>query len=200
MSIALSIEPIQFVLPPHKRWTRTECETLARVGLIESERYELIQGELIDTMGKNQPHIIWLAIFHEWCRRFFVGRVLTEAVLDVSPEDEPTNEPQPDLLVLHSPFTSFLARRPAPADVALLVEIADSTFSFDTTVRAGLYARAGIADYWVVDVQSRQIIVFREPRDGEYRAIAFYKASDRLSPLAAPDASLSINEILPPEN
>ena len=200
MSIAISIEPIQLVGPRFKRWTRAECETLTQVGLIDAQRYELIDGELIDKMGKNQPHIIWLALFQAWCSRIFPGQVLTEAVLDVSPDDQPTNEPQPDLLVLRSPVASFLTRRPRPSDVELLIEIADSTFVFDTKVRARLYARAGVTDYWVVDVNSRQIVVFREPREGEYRAVSFYKATDRLSPLAAPDAALSINEILPPEN
>ena len=186
--------------PPRKRWTRTECEKLEMYGLLEAHRYELIEGDLIDKMGKNQPHIIWLALFQAWFTHRFAGRVLAEATLDVSPEFEPTSEPQPDLMVLRSPITAYLERRPRPADVELLLEVADSTVGVDTVAKARLYARAGIADYWVVDVNARRLLVFREPREGEYKAINTYQAHEPVSPLAAPAAQLRINDILPAEN
>ena len=186
--------------PPRKRWTRDECEKLEMYGLLEAHRYELIEGDLIDKMGKNQPHIIWLALFQAWFTHRFAGRVLAEATLDVSQEFEPTSEPQPDLMVLRSPITAYLERRPRPADVELLLEVADSTIAFDAIVKAGLYARAGIADYWVVDVNVRHLLVFRNPVDGEYRTATTHAADESVSPLAAPDATLSINDILPAEN
>ena len=166
--------------PPRKRWTRDECEKLEMYGLLEAHRYELIEGDLIDKMGKNQPHIIWLALFQAWFTHRFAGRVLAEATLDVSPEFEPTSEPQPDLMVLRSPITAYLERRPRPADVELLLEVADSTIAFDAIVKAGLYARAGIADYWVVDVNARRLLVFRNPVDGQYRTATTHAADEKI--------------------
>ena len=186
--------------PPRKRWTRAECEKLEMYGLLELERYELIEGELIDTMGKNQPHIIWLTLIQTWFNRLFPECVLAEATLDVSPADEPTNEPQPDLMVLRRPIISFLTIRPRAADVALLIEVADSSLAFDAIVKAGLYARAGIADYWVVDINARRLLVFRNPEVGQYRTATTHAADESVSPLAAPAAQLRINDILPAEN
>jgi Uma2 family endonuclease len=68
--------------------------------------------------------------------------------------------------------------------------VADTTLDFDTTTKAGLYARAGIADYWVLDVNKRRIIVHREPMGGKYCSLAVYEAEEAVSPLAAPGASL----------
>ena len=186
--------------PPRKRWTRAECEKLEMYGLLELERYELIEGELIDTMGKNQPHIIWLTLIQTWFNRLFPACVLAEAMLDVSPADEPTNEPQPDLMVLRRPIISFLTIRPRAADVALLIEVSDVSLAFDADIKARLYARAGIADYWVVDIRTRRLMVFRNPVDGEYRTATTHAADESVSPLAAPEAQLRINDILPAEN
>jgi len=201
MAVAHIVEPqaLPAGQPPRKRWTRTECELLELHGFLRG-RFELIDGELIDKMGKNQPHIVWLALIQNWFERFFAGRVLAEATMDVSPVDQPTSEPQPDLMVLRSPIVSFLARRPCPADVQLLIEVADTSVAFDTTIKAGLYARAGIADYWVVDINARRLLVFRDPLDGSYQTITQYEAAENVSPLVAPEASLRIDDILPTEN
>ncbi len=189
--------------PPHpsrKRWTRTECERLESMGIFEGHNYELVDGELIDKMGKNQPHTVWLAALRDWLIRNFPERVLTESAIDVSPEDRPTNEPQPDLLVLKRPYRLFLTDRPGPADISLLVEVADTSFAFDTKVKAALYARAGIADYWVVDVTTERLIAFRDPADGAYRTMTVCKADQSIAPLAAPTQSLKLTDLFPTEN
>ena len=81
--------------------------------------------------------------------------------IDVAPEDNPTNEPEPDLVVLAKPSGEYRERNPRPSDLRLVVEISDSTLGFDLTVRAELYARAGIIEYWVVYVAARRLIVLR---------------------------------------
>jgi Uma2 family endonuclease len=86
-------------------------------------------------------------------------------------------------------FPHYRARDPGPSEVLLLVEVADTTLDFDTTTKAGLYARAGIADYWVLDVNKSRIIVHREPVGGEYRSLTVYESEEPVSPLAAPEAS-----------
>jgi len=81
--------------------------------------------------------------------------------------------------------------------VVLLVEIANTTLGFDLTTKARLYARAGIADYWVVDVPWRRIIVHRDPVDGEYRMVVSYAEGELVSPLAAAGTELRVREIFP---
>lgn len=202
MAVAHIVEPSPALTgqPPRKRWTRAECERLERHGLIDGQRYELIEGDLIDKMGKNQPHIVWLALIQVWFHGVFPGSVLAEATMDVSPEDNPSSEPQPDLMVLRRPITSFLSQRPRATDVALLLEVSDTSLTFDTGIKARLYARAGIADYWVVDINARRLIVFRDPDGGEYQTITDHAAHEQVRPLAASPAALCLADILPTEN
>ncbi|MBY0503099.1 MAG: Uma2 family endonuclease [Bryobacteraceae bacterium] len=187
-------------VPPRKRWTRTECAQLEQIGLIDGQRFELIDGQLIDKMGKSQPHIIRLALVDAWLKRIFPGKVLSGAVLDVTPEDDSTNEPQPDLIVLRRPITEFLNQPPRAADVALIIEVADRSLSLDQGTKARLYARAGIADYWVLDVHSLSLSVFRQPLEGKYQVAMQYMAQESVSPLAAPDMALRIADLIPTEN
>jgi Uma2 family endonuclease len=174
--------------PRRKRWTREECAKLEAAGILQSERLELIEGELIDKMGKHRPHanagtLLWL-----WLVEIFGGRfVNSEVTIDVSPADNPTSEPEPDLIVLKRQFTTFKSN-PQPEDIALLVEVADSTLRSDLTTKAALYARAGIAEYWVLDVAGRRLFCHREPVSGAYSTLTVYEEHEVVFPLAAPTA------------
>src|SRR5262249_41772362 len=87
--------------PPRKRWTRMECDALAESGVLDFQRLELIEGELIDKMGKKPPHVNSSRLIEIWLEGVFGARlVIPDAPIDVSPEDNPTNEPEPDLIVL----------------------------------------------------------------------------------------------------
>src|SRR6266849_9176626 len=153
--------------PPRKRWTRAECELIEAMGLWEGQHLELIDGDLINKMGKNRPHINATILLHEWLVRVFgFMQVLQEAPIDVAPQDNPTNEPEPDLAVFRCAATEFKRVNPTPADILLIVEVADTTIDLDLKTKALLYARAGIPEYWVLDVNQRRMIVHRDPAGG----------------------------------
>src|SRR5690242_14660700 len=161
--------------PPRKRWTRAECEVLETTGLLDDQKLELVDGELINKMGKNRPHINVLAFVQEWLIEVFgKGVVNVETPIDVAPEDNPTNEPQPDIVVLKRPSREFRKANPQPSDLHLIIEVSDSTLSFDLTRKAVLYARAGIIEYWVLDVAAHRLVVHREPSSGYYASVVAY--------------------------
>ncbi len=186
--------------PSRKRWTRAECERLESMGIFEGHNYELVDGELIDKMGENQPHTFWLALLHRWLSERFPSRVFQEGEIEVSPDDNLTSAPQPDLVVLRESWEKFRVTAPGPADISLLIEVADTSFAFYTKVKAALYARAGITDYWVVDVITERLIAFRDPADGAYRTMTVCKADQSIAPLAAPTQSLKLTDLFPTEN
>ena len=203
MAVAHIVEPSPVTTgqPPRKRWTRAECEKLEMYGLIDGHHYELVEGELIDTMGKNRPHTVVCMLLMRWLGRAISDeRGQLEGAIDVSPADHPTSEPQPDVALLAQPVESFLDRNPTADQVQLLIEVADTSLAFDTGVKARLYARAAIADYWVVDIHARRLLVFRNPVGNAYQTITAYDAQESVSPLAAPQAALRIADILPIEN
>src|SRR6266498_5055667 len=175
--------------PPRKLWTRAEYDGLSSSGLLECQRLELIEGELIDKMGKNRPHVNSLTLLLVWLLKVFGARFVNpEAPIDVAPEDNPSNEPEPDLIVLKRDLSHFADQNPKPDDLHLVIEVADTTLGFDLTTKANLYARAGIPDYWVLDVSGRRMIVHRDPRLGRYSSVVAYNSDESIAPLAAPGA------------
>ena len=182
---------------PHRiRWTRSRCVALEAAGVL-THRYELIEGDIVDKMGQNLPHRHGVTRLTAWAYRIFgEDWVQSQAEIDVSPEDNPTSEPQPDVTVLRVPLGQ-LTDNPTPAQIALLVEISDSTLAFDLGVKARLYARASIEEYWVLDVSGRQLHVHRAPQDGIYTQVTLHNPSAHVAPLAAPGNSVLVSTLLP---
>ena len=187
-----------FAMPRRKLWTRAEVERMEKSGLLEGERLELIEGELINKMGENRPHLNSVKLISMWLASVFGSEfVMQMQTIDVAPEDNPTSQPQPDVSVLKESFLMFRSENPRPQDLHLVVEVSATTLYFDIRDKARLYARAGIPEYWIANVQQRQLIVHREPQGGEYKSIRIYSESESVAPLAAPDRELRVADAFP---
>jgi Uma2 family endonuclease len=198
-AIELPVPPHSpIIYPPRKRWTRTECERIEATGLWDRERLELIEGELITKMSKNRPHMIVFMSVMEWLVGVFgIKHLNAEGPIDVAPEDNPSSEPEPDIAVLAKIGLEYVGANPPASDVRLVVEVSDSTLPFDLGPKARLYARAGIPEYWVFDVNERRLIVHRGPRAGGYSAVTAYVEGERVAPLALPSASFPVAVAFP---
>lgn len=163
--------------PSRKRWTRAECASLEASGLLDQQHLELVEA--------------WLQTVF-WCEACNPG-----APIDVSPDDNASNEPEPEIIVLNRDLSHFCSINPGPHDLNLVVEVADTTLHFDLTIKAALYARAGIADYWVLDASGRRVIVHRQPLAGKYTVILVYSEQEAVSPLAAPHAMFKAANAFP---
>lgn len=180
--------------PPRKRWTRAELALIEGTGVFDRQRVELIEGELIEKMPKNPPHVDAATLLLGWLMQIFGIRfVNSEAPIDVAPEDQPV----PDIIVLKRESKEFRTTPPQAADLNLVVEVADTSLPFDLTTKAALYARAGIVEYWVVDLVSRRIIVHGNAQAGSYESVISYDENDAIAPLAALGSSLAVREIFP---
>ena len=193
----VAVEALQeIVVPPHKLWTREECAILKRSGLVNLDRYELIEGELIQKLPKGQPHILAVALLASWLRPVF-GELLvvTEPTIDLRPQDNPTSVPEPDVIVLTRSVRglSALAR---PQDLQLVAEVSSSSLAFDMTTKARLYARSGIQEYWVLDVEAQRLMVYQEPTESGYGSIQAYGSEEFVSPLAAASAEVRVMYLL----
>ena len=197
MPTAHTLPPVRLD-PPRKLWTRPEYDELASTGALDQMRLELVEGELIDKMGKKRPHVISLVELQSWLAEVFGARYVNpEAPIDVAPEDNPSNEPEPDIIVLRRKHSEFAKANPRPEDLHLVVEIADTSLMFDLTTKAGLYARAGIVEYWVLDIAGRRLIVHREPQSGRYTSVAVYSEQESVAPLAAPQSQFRVSGAFP---
>jgi Uma2 family endonuclease len=174
---------------PRKKWTVCEIEDLMSKGWYPGDGYELIDGELIDKKpGKNNPHVLaTMCIQQRLIGIFGFWRVYKDDPVNV---DE-RNEPEPDLTVLRVPLNE-LGRKPRPEDALLVIEVAASSLRFDLSTKADLYARVEIPDYWVLDVESRRMIVHREPAGGKYSSVTAYSEDESVAPLAAPESPFHV--------
>ena len=179
--------------PSRLRLTRADCAVLEANGLLDQQRVELIEGDLIQRMPKNWPHVHVIMVLQNWLIQVFgFGYVLQEAPINVAPEDNPTSEPQPDLIVMNR-RSELTITKPQPAELRLVIEVSDSTLEFDTTVKSSLYARAGIQEYWVFDVNGRRLGVHREPRHGVYQSVVWLGVNESIAPLADPNAQFFVS-------
>jgi Uma2 family endonuclease len=183
---------------PRKKWTRREIEELVSLGWFAGgwfvgERYELLDGELINKMGKGEPHAPAVLAMHEWLVHVFgFRRLRKEDPINVAAEDNELNEPEPDLVVLRNPIETLKMTRPGPEDILLVIEAADSTLRMDRFQKAALYARAGIPEYWILDIGLRRMIVHRDPGAGKYSSVVFYREDESVTPLCVPESGFRV--------
>ena len=181
------------------RWTRDDCARFERDGLLTPGKYELIEGDILKSMGQNRAHINTVMTFIRWLFGMFGEEfVQGPGPIDVSPEDNPTSEPEPDAVVLSKPLSAFQTRNPRPDDIRLLVEISDATRYFDRGTKANLYARAEIVEYWSLDLVQRKLHVHREPRDGKYQRVTMHGEDESIASLATPESAILVSALLPP--
>jgi Uma2 family endonuclease len=185
-----------------KVWNREQCAVLSTAGVFDFEHLELIEGDLVEKMGKNRPHSIASIMLLNWAfQTFGKAYVNAETAIDVASTDNPTNAPEPDLFVLAEPMWRFKTMNPGPADIRLLVEVSDSSLAFDLRTKAKLYARAGIVEYWVLDVNEQRLIVHRDPQpDGRFGFVMAYGENETVSPMAAPATKLLVAELFAEED
>ena len=153
--------PLQGLLAGFRRFTVDEYHKLIEIGLLtEDDNVELINGYLVKKMSRNPPHDSTLQR---------LNRVLTRLVPDgwqvrvQMAVTLPNNEPEPDAAVVRGDDHTFDSRHPGPADIGLLVEVADSTLAGDRVDKGLMYAAAGIPEYWIVNLIDRVVEVYTRP-------------------------------------
>ena len=181
----------EFEADRRRRFTVDEVLAMQRSGVFEDERkFELLEGELILMQSKLNPHELYK---NNLVRAFY--RLLPE---NVSPWVEPTlylppsNAPDPDIMLFPRGRSIEELR---PAEVYLVVELADSSLRIDLGLKARIYARYGIREYWVVDVQGRRIVVHRGPAGEIWNEVRVIGAAESIAPLAFPDVAIRLGDL-----
>lgn len=166
--------------PAIYRLSLAQYEAMTQAGILTpDDRIELIEGLLIEKMSKNPPHVVAAMLLEETLRPLLPSglRLVTEA--PVLTDD---SLPEPDGIVLRGTPREYLQRRPGPADVPLVIEIADSTLAFDRGTKQIVYARAGFASYWIVNLVERQVEVYTDPtgsaEEPDYRETVIYRPEE----------------------
>jgi Uma2 family endonuclease len=172
---------------------RVEFDQLANVGAFENERVELVRGVLVEMAPIGPDHCDVVELLNELLMPALKGRARVRVQLAFAASDE--SEPQPDILILGREVPRGVHRHPESA--LLAIEVAESSLKFDRTVKARLYAEAGIPEYWVFDVPHATVEIFTCLRDGKYREISRHSRSEVLRLSAFPDVEVPLAEVFP---
>jgi len=191
--------PVPDQFPSRKRFTRDEVKFLVDNNLL-TERYELIDGEIVIKMPQNHPHRLTLLIIAMWLEQVF-GRTCVESQqsVKIQKSDSLHNIYEPDVMVHNRSALEMKEDEPDDQDVILVVEVSDSTLATDRNIKAKIYARSHYREYWIANVKKRQIIVHREPTADGYTAVSVYTAEEEIATLARPDAKIRVNDLFPPD-
>ena len=178
-----------------RRFTADEYQEMGRAGILrEGDRVELIDGEVLAMSPIGAPHVGTL----NRITKLFSQRAGDTATVQVGGAIrlDPYSEPQPDLVLLKARADFYVSALPGPADVLLAIEVAQSSLAYDRNVKAALYARRGIPEYWVVDLNGGEVIRHTDPVDGTYRRVAVVPPGEPFAPELLPGCVVTTRDIL----
>lgn len=168
---------------------------MGEVGIFsESDRVELIEGEIVEMSPVSLRHSLCVALLMERLTRRIDDRAHIWPMNPVRFSRH--TEPQPDIVFIRGPLSRY-ADHPGPSDVLFLIEVSDESYHFDRDVKLDLYAKAGVPEVWIVDLRRDVVEVFREPSAAGYAATHRVERGDTLAPVAFPDVVLAGSDILP---
>jgi Uma2 family endonuclease len=181
-----------------RRWRRPEYERLVDLGIFVGERLELLDGVLVVREPQGSSHaaivtqigqVLAVVFGHGWHPRLQAPLALGEH-----------SEPEPDVAVVTGRARDYLAAHPTTA--VLVIEVADSSLRLDRRFKAEVYARAGLQEYWIVNLGEAALEVHREPELGtddlwRYRSIEVLRPPASVRPLAVPRVEISVADLLP---
>jgi Uma2 family endonuclease len=197
--LALS-KPIETTQPMRRRFTLQEYQWLVQQGFFGDDRVELIDGEIVRMAPTGPEHSISTDRIAGHLVLLLSGKPYYVRIQN--PLAIGDHEPVPDVAVVPGSPEDY--RQAHPSTALLVIEVADTSLEYDRTVKASLYASAGIPEYWVVNLVERRLEVYREPTspapetpfNALYRSLRIYHREESISPLFAPDASVKVGQLI----
>ena len=176
------------------QFTVAQYDQMIAAGVFyEDERLELLEGEII-TMSP-------IGMFHAACvkrlNQIFSQQLGTKTIVGIQDPIhlDRYSEPEPDIALLHPRPDFYVAGHPEPEDIFLLVEVSETSLEYDREVKLPLYARAGIMEIWIVDVEQAVLEVYRQPVADGYTETLRLAKGETISPMAFPDLTIQVEQI-----
>jgi Uma2 family endonuclease len=179
-----------------RRFTADEFLRMAETGILcEDDRLELIDGEVVEMSAIGLPHVAAVSC----ATRALVMGAGDSAI--VQPQGavrlDLYYEPEPDLVLLKPRSDFYISRRPGPADVLLVIEVADSSLEYDRDVKAPIYAKAAIPEYWLVDLNTKLLSRYLSPERGAFQSVERLRRGQLLAPQALPSCVVDAGVFFP---
>jgi Uma2 family endonuclease len=180
-----------------RKFTLEEYRRLGEMGFLgEDDRVEFIDGEIIEMSPIGKAHNACLSRTNRTLIRRISDRAIVYVQNSIVILD---NEPLPDIAILKPNPTDYADRYATAEDVLLIIEVADSSLAYDQEIKAPKYAKAGVQELWIVDLNDDMIWVYRNSSPKGYLDIKAYKRGEAITLVAFSDITLAVNDILGPQ-
>jgi Uma2 family endonuclease len=182
--------------PSRRPFNVAEYDQMVATGILrDDDRVELIEGEIIAMSPIGPRHAACVRRLTDELSRLLAGRSQVSVQCPVAIPD--WSEPNPDLALLVPRADFYVDAHPLPRQVQVLIEVADSSFAYDTQVKALMYAKAGIRELWVVDLNANRVLVHARPRGGRYSVVRPHASGDHFTSQRFPGVKFMVRNLLP---
>lgn len=175
------------------KWSLQDYHKMIKTGLLDDRPVELLAGEIVEMSPEGEPHAFFSRTAGQYLTRLLGDRALVSPAKPITlPKG---SEPEPDIAIVQPLGREYLTHHPYPENIFWVIEYSNTSLDKDSTVKYQIYAEAGIAEYWLVNLQTGELIVYRQPSGREYGFKMTLK-SGQISPLAFPDVTIPIEAII----
>ncbi|MCC5639186.1 Uma2 family endonuclease [Nostoc sp. CHAB 5844] len=175
------------------KWTIDEYHRMIEAGILSDRKVELLQGEIFEMSPEGEPHAYCSHEAGEYLAKLLAERA---SIRQAKPITLPNNsEPEPDIAIVQRLGREYREHHPYPENIFWLIEYANSSLEKDLEIKSKIYAQVGILEYWVVNLQKQNLVIFREILDGEYASKQTLTAG-KIQPLAFPDVIVAVEKII----
>jgi len=175
------------------KWTLEEYHQMIDSGVLDNRRVELIKGEIIEMAPEGEPHAYSISESGEYLIRLLGEKAKVRYGNPITLPNQ--SEPEPDIAVVERLGAEYFSHHPYPENIFWLIEYSDTSLSKDLRLKSLTYAEVDIPEYWIVNIPKRLLLVFRDPKDGQYRSQTTYQKGN-ITPLAFPEVSISVSAII----
>lgn len=177
------------------KWSVEDYHMMIECGVLHDRSVELLEGEIIEVSPEGPLHRFINDQIAQYLRELLQGQA---KVFEAHPITLSNSEPEPDLTIVRLPNSNYLTRHPYREDIYWLIEIANTTIEEDLGKKKQIYASANINEYWVINVKTAEVIIFREALGNDYQTKITLNQGT-ITPLAFPNLEIEVNKLIKPE-
>ncbi|MBD1843813.1 Uma2 family endonuclease [Cyanobacteria bacterium FACHB-63] len=175
------------------KWTLEEYHRMIEAGILDDRRVELLCGEIVEMPPEGEPHAFGSNETFKYLLKLLDGLADVRSAKPVTLPNQ--SEPEPGLAIVQDLGREYRDHHPYPENIFWLIEYSNSSLSKDLEIKRKIYAEVGIPEYWVVNLKKLELIIFRDPQNGDYSS-EVTRSTGTIAPLAFPDLSILVERIL----
>lgn len=175
------------------KWTLEDYHHMIDAGILEGRHVELLKGEIVEMPPEGEPHAYSSHEANEYLMELLGKRATIRQAKPITLQNN--SEPELDLAIVQRLGREYREHHPYPENIFWLIEYSNSSLNKDLEIKSKIYAEVGVSEYWVVNLKTLQLLVFRDSQEEDYASKLSF-TTGTIQPLAFPDVSISVERII----